>query len=163
MFLFPLSGCQAEEEGNQEDRQQGGRNDAAQHPRAYGALRARRRPVGEGQRNHPGAERQGGHQDGPQAQFGGGNGSFHAFVATAILPGCRGVVGLTSRRIDPKGTDTAFLADRFLRFAEDVFAAFGEIHAVFADSAEQVLIGSLRSALLASRFSCLAGLVYNSK
>lgn len=93
----------------------------------------------------------------------GGNGSFHAFVATAILPGCRGVVGLTSRRIDPKGTDTAFLADRFLRFAEDVFAAFGEIHAVFADSAEQTLIGSLRSALLASRFSWLAGRVYNSK
>lgn len=53
VFLFPLSGCQAEEEGNQEDRQQGGRNDAAQHPRAYGALRARRRPVGEGQRNTP--------------------------------------------------------------------------------------------------------------
>lgn len=108
------------------------------------------RPLPEGSRIHIGVD------------FG-GNGSFHAFVATAILPGRRGVVGLTSRRIDPKGTDTAFLADRFLQFAEDVFAAFGEIHAVFADSAEQTLIGSLRSALLASRFSWLAGRVYNSK
>lgn len=82
MSRVPLSVRQAEEEGHQEDGQQRGRNDAAQHPGAHGALRTGRRPMGERQRNDARPERQGGHQDGPQAQFGGGDGSFrriHAF------------------------------------------------------------------------------------
>ena len=56
------------------------------------ALRARRRPVGEGQRNHPGAERQGGHQDGPQTHRAGlDQGLTYAqafvFLAVAYLVG----------------------------------------------------------------------------
>ena len=93
----------------------------------------------------------------------GGNGSFHAFVAVAVLPGFAGVVGLASRRIDPQNTDTAFLAARFTEFAEMVFSAWGEIQAVFCDSAEQVLKNSLRTALLGTRLAWLADRVYNSK
>lgn len=93
----------------------------------------------------------------------GGNGSQHAFVAVAVLPGYRGVVGLSSLRVNPKHTDTAFLADRFVQFVTAVFAAFGEIHAVYCDSAEQVLKNSLRSALQATRFAWLADRVHDSK
>ena len=93
----------------------------------------------------------------------GGNGSQHAFVAVGILPAAAGVVALCSDRVDPKGTDTAFLAGKFLDFVRQVFAGWGEIHAVWCDSAEQVLIASLRSALLDTKFSWLAGRVYNAK
>lgn len=93
----------------------------------------------------------------------GGNGSKHAFVATGLLPDAAGVVALCSDRVDPKGTDTAFLAGKFLDFVRQVFAGWGEIHAVYCDSAEQVLKNSLRSALLGSRFSWLAGRVGNSR
>lgn len=93
----------------------------------------------------------------------GGNGSKHAFVAVGILPNAGGVVGLCSARIDPKDTDTAFLAARFVEFVQQVFAGWGEIHAVFADSAEQVLKNSLRTGLLSTRFAWLAGRVYNAK
>lgn len=40
----------------------------------------------------------------------GGNGSWHAFVATGILPYYAGVVGLASARIDPKNQDADYLA-----------------------------------------------------
>ena len=48
----------------------------------------------------------------------GGNGSKHAFVATAILPGWSGVVGLASQRIDPVAQDADFLADKLIEFIE---------------------------------------------
>lgn len=93
----------------------------------------------------------------------GGNGSQHAFVASGILPGYAGVVALASRRIDAKGTDEAYLSKVFLEFVEMVFSSWGEIHAVFCDSAEQVLKNSLRSAALRSRFAWLADRIYNAK
>lgn len=93
----------------------------------------------------------------------GGNGSQHAFVATGVLPGYAGAVGLLSRRIDAKGTDEAYLSKAFMDFAETVFSTWGEIHGVFCDSAEQVLKNSLRSAALRSRFPWLAERIYNSK
>lgn len=93
----------------------------------------------------------------------GGNGSGHAFAATGTLPGYAGVVGLMSRKIDAKGTDEAALSHAFLEFAEAVFLNWGEIHAVYCDSAEQVLKNSLRSAALRSRFAWLADRIYNSR
>lgn len=93
----------------------------------------------------------------------GGNGSKHAFVGTGLLPDAAGVVGMCSVRVDPKDTDTAFLAGRFVDFVQAVFASWGEIAAVYCDNAEQVLIASLRSALLDTKFSWLAGRVYNAK
>ena len=44
----------------------------------------------------------------------GGNGSKHAFVATAILPGYSGVVGLASQRIDPVAHRSALHEDNRL-------------------------------------------------
>ena len=93
----------------------------------------------------------------------GGNGSKHAFVATGILPGYEGVVGLASQRVDAQGQDATALCQAFLAFCQAVFAKWGEIHAVYCDNAEQVLIQSLRSALRASSFAWLAGRVHNAR
>lgn len=93
----------------------------------------------------------------------GGSDSQHAFVAVGVLPGYSGVVGLASERVDPQGQDAEHLQRRFLDFAAAVFASWGEIHAVYCDSAEQVLKNSLRSALLASRYAWLADRVYNAR
>ena len=94
----------------------------------------------------------------------GGNGSRHAFVATGQLSGDRaGVVVLASRRVDAAGTDETYLSKAFLQFVEEVFSRWGEIHAVYCDSAEQVLKNSLRSALQATRFAWLAERVYNAR
>lgn len=93
----------------------------------------------------------------------GGNGSKHSFVATGVLPFYRGVVGLASKRVDPSGTDEAFLSREFLDFCEMVFATWGEISAVYCDNAEQVLKNSLRSAARRSRLPWLADRIYNAK
>lgn len=92
----------------------------------------------------------------------GGNGSKHAFVATAILPGYSGVVGLASQRIDPVAQDADFLADRLLEFCMAVFARWGEIQYIFCDSAEQTLINHIRARLRRCKLSWLADRVENS-
>ena len=92
----------------------------------------------------------------------GGNGSWHAFVATGILPYYSGVVGLASARIDPRNQDADFLADQLIAFCTAVFARYGEIHYVFCDSAEQTLINHIRSRLRACPLGWLAGRVNNS-
>ncbi len=92
----------------------------------------------------------------------GGNGSQHAFCATAILPNHAGVVVVQSTRFDPHGTaDT--LANAFIDFAQSVFARFGRIDSVFCDSAEQVLIAHIRDRLLHSPLAWLASRVANAK
>ena len=92
----------------------------------------------------------------------GGNGSKHAFVATAILPGWSGVVGLASQRIDPVAQDADFLADKLIEFCIAVFSRWGEIQYIFCDSAEQTLINHIRSRLRRCRLSWLADRVENS-
>ena len=91
----------------------------------------------------------------------GGSGSKHALVATGILPGYRGCVALASARIEPGDVDQ--LSRAFLDFVEMVFSRWGEIHAVYCDSAEQAIIRQLRSELSKTRFAWLAGRVYNAK
>lgn len=93
----------------------------------------------------------------------GGNGSKHSFVATAVLPGFSGVVVLASQRVEPYGTDADYLGNAFMLFAESIFARYGEIHGVYCDSAEQVLIQHIRSTAQRSRLSWLAERIYNSK
>ena len=92
----------------------------------------------------------------------GGNGSWHAFVATGILPYYAGVVGLASARIDPKNQDADFLAAQLIEFCTAVFARYGEIHYIFCDSAEQTLINHIRTRLRACPLSWLADRVNNS-
>ncbi|MCD8206446.1 MAG: hypothetical protein LUD72_00760 [Bacteroidales bacterium] len=89
----------------------------------------------------------------------GGNGSGHAFVATGILRGYRGIVVLRSERYvegqrDPDGRrmeeiDPEMLNRLFVRFIHRVLADYGIVTRVYADSAENVLIRGLRNALLA--------------
>lgn len=93
----------------------------------------------------------------------GGNGSKHSFVAAAVLPGYSSVVALMSQRIEPYGTDADYLGNAFMLFAETVFSRYGEIHGVFCDSAEQVLIQHIRSTAKRSKLSWLAERIYNSK
>lgn len=93
----------------------------------------------------------------------GGNGSKHSFVAAAVLPGYSGVVALMSQRIEPYGTDADYLGNAFMLFAETVFAKYGEIHAVYCDSAEQVLIQHIRSTARRSSLPWLGERIHNSK
>ena len=92
----------------------------------------------------------------------GGNGPKHAFVATAILPGWSGVVGLASQRIDPVAQDADYLADKLIEFCIAVFARYGEIQYIFCDSAEQTLINHIRARLRRCKLSWLADRVENS-
>ncbi len=88
----------------------------------------------------------------------GGNGSGHAFVATAKTNDYQSLIVLKSRRyvegeIDPdtgqkiKDITPDDLARLFLRFIHSVLSDYGPIAKVYADSAEQVLIRGFKSAL----------------
>lgn len=91
----------------------------------------------------------------------GGNGSGHAFVATARTADYSRLIVLRSERylnggiddetgrrlgdIDPTG-----LAQLFIRFLERVQHDYGFVTRVYADSAETVLIAGIRAAMLKS-------------
>lgn len=92
----------------------------------------------------------------------GGNGSKHSFVATGVLPGYSGCVGLMSQRVEPYGEDADHLAAAFLDFAQAVFLRYGRIDAVYCDSAEQVLIRHIVSRVRSSGLPWLAERIHNS-
>ena len=87
----------------------------------------------------------------------GGNGSGHAFVASAFTLGYQELVALKSRRylegendedtgekitdIDPKR-----LGELLVAFTQSVIRTYGYVTAVYCDSAEQVLIRGMRNA-----------------
>ncbi|QCT70839.1 PBSX family phage terminase large subunit [Eubacterium maltosivorans] len=89
----------------------------------------------------------------------GGNGSGHSFVATAITPGYTELIALESELhfgdIDPED-----LGRLFVSFCQKVVMKYGFITAVFADSAEQVLIRGLRSSAKKAGLSWLK--IYDS-
>ena len=76
----------------------------------------------------------------------GGNESAHTFVASAPTAGYGKLIALASERhleeLDPEA-----LSDVFLRFVRKIMELFGNIMAVYCDSAEQVLIRGIRSAM----------------
>ncbi|MDD4508442.1 MAG: PBSX family phage terminase large subunit [Eubacteriaceae bacterium] len=76
----------------------------------------------------------------------GGNGSGHAFVATGITRGYEEIVVLASEWHDAEGSDPDMLGRIFVDFCQQVITIAGSITAVYADSAEQVLIRGLRKA-----------------
>lgn len=92
----------------------------------------------------------------------GGHESKHSFVAVGVLPLWSGCVGLMSRRVEPYMEDADSLASQFLEFAAAVFARYGRIDAVYADSAEQTLIQHLISRARASEMPWLASRIGNS-
>lgn len=91
----------------------------------------------------------------------GGNGSKHSFVATGILAGWSGVVLLASERLEPDDVDK--LSGQFITFCRSVLSRWGEITAVYCDSAEQTIIRQLRSETLRSAIPWLSSRIYNSK
>lgn len=89
----------------------------------------------------------------------GGNGSGHAFVATAKTVNYGSLIVLKSRRytegmIDPdtgqrlSDIDPDTLAEFFLKFVLSVISDYGSVAKIYADSAEQVLMRGLRMKLL---------------
>jgi len=77
----------------------------------------------------------------------GGNGSSHAFVATANMNNFQKLVALASRRCDADNTDPEDLNRMFIEFVEMVMEKFGRIDSVYCDSAEQVLMRGMRNSL----------------
>lgn len=89
----------------------------------------------------------------------GGNGSGHAFVATAMTFGYEKLIVLrtkryvegerdpdTGRRLDD--IDPEKLSALFLQFFRGIIQDYGFVTKVYADSAEQVLIRGIRNALI---------------
>lgn len=77
----------------------------------------------------------------------GGNGSGHAFVATAATVGYKQMIVLRSERHIGDDIDPDKLGGLFLLFVKTILDEYGFITRVYADSAEQVLIRGLRNAL----------------
>lgn len=77
----------------------------------------------------------------------GGNGSGHAFVCTGIKRGFNGIIPLQSLWINGN-TDTKGLCDAFVGFVKSILEQYGYITIINCDSAEQVLIKSLKKSLV---------------
>lgn len=78
----------------------------------------------------------------------GGNGSGHAFVASAPTVGYERLIALASEWHDAEGTDPDDLADMFVKFVKKIIETYGYVTHVYCDSAEQVLMRGLKSALV---------------
>lgn len=77
----------------------------------------------------------------------GGNGSGHAFVASAPTVGYEKLIVLKSAWHDAMNTGPTDLNNLFLGFVEDILKTYHFITDIFCDSAEQVLINGLKKAL----------------
>ena len=73
----------------------------------------------------------------------GGNKSAFAFVATGLTEDFD-VYALRSQRVPAKGVSVEAMMVRFTAFCEGIRRDYGEIDRVFADSAEQAIINSMR-------------------
>lgn len=78
----------------------------------------------------------------------GGNGSGHAFVATAVTTNYNLIIFLRSERHLGDDIDPDVLGNLFIKFIKAVLDDYGFITRVYADSAEQVLMRGLRNALV---------------
>lgn len=70
--------------------------------------------------------------------------SGHAFVATGWTPGFEHMVVLASEWHNADGTDADWVCSAAAAFASGVAAAYGRVYGIYADSAEQTLINTLR-------------------
>lgn len=78
----------------------------------------------------------------------GGNGSGHAFVASAPTLGYEKLIALSSEWHDAEGTDPEDLANMFVKFIKRIIKTYGYVTHVYCDSAEQVLMRGLEKALV---------------
>lgn len=80
----------------------------------------------------------------------GGNKSAHTFVCTGFTYGLRQVIVLKSVRIEADGRDGTITPDKleqlFVNFVQECYNRFRKGGRTYCDSAEQTLIGGLRSA-----------------
>lgn len=92
----------------------------------------------------------------------GGSGSWHAFVAT-LITNDRRVIVLASDRVDPARMDADDTARALYAFCEMIFGTYGEITAIYCDSAEQILIRHCKAYMKKQRLAWLADRTHNSK
>lgn len=78
----------------------------------------------------------------------GGNGSGHAFVASAPTQGYEMLIALASEWHDATDTDPEDLAKLFIAFIKKIKSMYGYVTHVYFDSAEPVLIRGLKNALV---------------
>ena len=90
----------------------------------------------------------------------GGTGSAHAFVAVGYSG--KNVIVLASER-PPADGDPLKLYKTFERFCYRVFDLYGEINAIYCDSAEQVLIRGLIAHMRQSKFRWVADRIHNAR
>lgn len=77
----------------------------------------------------------------------GGNGSAHSITATMIERTYEKVQVLSSEKYNAKGTDTVDLFKWIINFIKSIRIEYGNVDVIFCDSAEQVLINSLKKEL----------------
>ena len=82
----------------------------------------------------------------------GGNGSGHAFVASAVTEGFEKLIVLASEWHDADGTDPDDLAEMFFAFVKKIKEKYGYVTHVYCDSAEKVLIRGLRKKLVQNEY-----------
>jgi len=78
----------------------------------------------------------------------GGNGSGHAFVATAPTIGYKKLIALSSEMHKNTEIDPDELGKLFVKFVRKVIQTYGSVAQVWCDSAEPVLIRGLKKSLL---------------
>jgi PBSX family phage terminase large subunit len=77
----------------------------------------------------------------------GGNGSAHAFVATATTRGYKQLIALSSVRYEDSSMTSNKLGELFVEFFRKILNTYGFVTNIYADSAETVLINSLQESL----------------
>ena len=78
----------------------------------------------------------------------GGNGSGHAFAASAPTSGYETLILLSTERHTGDDIDPDVLAELFLKFIRKIIDRYGYVTNVYCDSAEQVLMRGLKTALI---------------
>lgn len=77
----------------------------------------------------------------------GGNGSGHAFVASAPTIGYEKLIALSSELHTNTDIDPEDLGDLLVKFVKRVIATYGSVSQIWCDSAEPVLIRGMRKSL----------------
>lgn len=81
----------------------------------------------------------------------GGNGSKHSFVCCGITANFKSLVVLENERIDATDTDVMYLSKKYIDFVKMCYDKYNKAITSNCDSAEQVLIASLRNASIKER------------
>ena len=81
----------------------------------------------------------------------GGNASKHSFVCCGITRNFEELIVLENERIDASDTDVVYFSKKYVEFIKMCYAKYGRAIASHCDSAEQVLIQSLKNATFNER------------